>query len=392
MTPLATPSYGRPSGGRPWRSDGASGNLGARASGRSGCSRHWRHSSSPRARRASSPRRPSPARSPPGSVFLKPPRASTSPRRLRRGGVLPLGHGAPPTRARRRSAPTASGRRRPADTADYKTRILVDRPTKPKKFNGTVVVEWLNVSGGVDAAPDWTFAHTELIREGYAWVGRLGAEGRRRRRRRPARPQPARSRRSTRRATARSSHPGDSFSYDMFSQVGAGHPAARPAPTPLGDLRREARDRRRRVAVGVPHGHLRRRDPPARPRLRRLPRPQPRRRRRAAVASRRSRRSPSPTPAFIRDRPRRARCSPSRPRPTSSSLGFFPARQPDDRHVRLWEVAGTAHADAYRLVARARPTRATAALDTTYLPPVTSIFGVIDVRPADQLRPAALRR
>ena len=50
-----------------------------------------------------------------------------------------------------------------------------------RSFNGTVVVEWLNVSGGLDAAPDWTTAHTELIREGYAWVGvsaqLVGVEG-----------------------------------------------------------------------------------------------------------------------------------------------------------------------------------------------------------------------
>src|SRR5262249_25132827 len=32
----------------------------------------------------------------------------------------------------------------PGTTAPYKTRIVVYRPTDPKKFNGTVVVEWLN--------------------------------------------------------------------------------------------------------------------------------------------------------------------------------------------------------------------------------------------------------
>ena len=42
------------------------------------------------------------------------------------------------------------------------------RPTSPKEFNGTVVVEWLNVSGGLDASPDWTGAHTELNRDGFA--------------------------------------------------------------------------------------------------------------------------------------------------------------------------------------------------------------------------------
>src|SRR5262245_30218401 len=56
-------------------------------------------------------------------------------------------------------------------TAAYRTRVLVRRPVSSKKFNGTVVVEWLNVSAGFDTAPDWTFVHTLLKRDGYAWVG-----------------------------------------------------------------------------------------------------------------------------------------------------------------------------------------------------------------------------
>jgi hypothetical protein len=59
----------------------------------------------------------------------------------------------------------------PAASAAYETRIVVYRPASKKKFNGTVVVEWLNVSAGLDAGPDWTLAHTEFIRAGYAWVG-----------------------------------------------------------------------------------------------------------------------------------------------------------------------------------------------------------------------------
>lgn len=55
--------------------------------------------------------------------------------------------------------------------ADYTTRILVITPIDPEKFNGTVIVEWNNVSGNTDASPDWIMAHTEFIREGYAWVG-----------------------------------------------------------------------------------------------------------------------------------------------------------------------------------------------------------------------------
>ena len=69
----------------------------------------------------------------------------------------------------------------PAGTEHFKTRIAVFRPVDESKFNGSVFVEWLNVSGGVDAAPDWTTAHVELVRKGYVWVGvsaqKVGVEG-----------------------------------------------------------------------------------------------------------------------------------------------------------------------------------------------------------------------
>ena len=58
----------------------------------------------------------------------------------------------------------------PAATAPYRTRILVRRPTDPARFNGTVVVEWLNVSAG-ESDPDWDYLNPELTRDGYAYVG-----------------------------------------------------------------------------------------------------------------------------------------------------------------------------------------------------------------------------
>src|SRR5438876_38285 len=57
----------------------------------------------------------------------------------------------------------------PATAAQYTTRIVVYRPSSPKKFNGTVVVEWLNVTAGFDSAPEWLQAHDELVRGGFAW-------------------------------------------------------------------------------------------------------------------------------------------------------------------------------------------------------------------------------
>src|SRR5262249_4274124 len=59
----------------------------------------------------------------------------------------------------------------PGPTAPSQTRRVVRRPSDARKFNGPAVVEWLNVTVGQDAAGDWTFAHTELVRDGFAWVG-----------------------------------------------------------------------------------------------------------------------------------------------------------------------------------------------------------------------------
>src|SRR6266540_5546495 len=42
----------------------------------------------------------------------------------------------------------------PDTQAPYRTRVLVRQPVDPARFSGTVVVEWLNVSGGVDADPE----------------------------------------------------------------------------------------------------------------------------------------------------------------------------------------------------------------------------------------------
>ena len=56
----------------------------------------------------------------------------------------------------------------PSGVADYVTRIVVLRPTDDARFNGTVLVEWLNVSGGIDAPAVWFLAHREVVREGHA--------------------------------------------------------------------------------------------------------------------------------------------------------------------------------------------------------------------------------
>jgi hypothetical protein len=53
----------------------------------------------------------------------------------------------------------------------YKTRIVVRRPTSAKKFNGTVLVEWTNVTGSRDLEMDWFQSADHFVRAGYAWIG-----------------------------------------------------------------------------------------------------------------------------------------------------------------------------------------------------------------------------
>ena len=43
------------------------------------------------------------------------------------------------------------------------------RPEDPAKFNGTVVVEWMNESAG-ESAPDWDYLNPYLMSDGFAYV------------------------------------------------------------------------------------------------------------------------------------------------------------------------------------------------------------------------------
>ena len=107
------------------------------------------------------------------------------------------------------------------ETAEYTTRMVVLTPTDPDRFNGTVLVEWLNVSGGIDAPALWFMAHREIVRSGYGYVAvsvqRVGVEGGESLGGIPGMSlkalDPARY--------ASLHHPGDTFAYSIFSQAGA---------------------------------------------------------------------------------------------------------------------------------------------------------------------------
>jgi Alpha/beta hydrolase domain len=104
--------------------------------------------------------------------------------------------------------------------APFTTRLVVVRPADPAKFNGTVVVEWLNVSAGTDVTPDWSYTHRELIRQGYAYVAvsaqKVGIDGGGMVIAIPGM-MPLKKADPVRYAAL--NHPGDAFSYDIFTQA-----------------------------------------------------------------------------------------------------------------------------------------------------------------------------
>jgi hypothetical protein len=53
----------------------------------------------------------------------------------------------------------------------YTTRLLVRYPTNPAKFNGTVIVEWLNDTTGGDQDPVWSEIYNQALNQGYAYIG-----------------------------------------------------------------------------------------------------------------------------------------------------------------------------------------------------------------------------
>jgi hypothetical protein len=118
---------------------------------------------------------------------------------------------------------------KPSAADSYRVRMLILRPAEPRRFNGVVVVEWLNVSAQFEGAADFAQMNDELIREGYVWVG-IGAQA--------TGVNAAGTGLKAWDAARYGSlaHPGDAYSYDIFSQ--GAQALRRPATVdPLGGLR-----------------------------------------------------------------------------------------------------------------------------------------------------------
>lgn len=58
-----------------------------------------------------------------------------------------------------------------APIGNYTTRLIVRRPRSVAAFNGTVMVEWLNVTLGYDIDALWQLSRDHLMKAGYAYVG-----------------------------------------------------------------------------------------------------------------------------------------------------------------------------------------------------------------------------
>jgi hypothetical protein len=115
----------------------------------------------------------------------------------------------------------------PAETAPYATRMVVRRPADPERFSGTVVVEWLNVTA-VEASPDLAYLGDVIVEQGAAHVGvsvqAFGVVGGRSLIDIGEPEQDAAGggiRASNPERYGSLEHPGDRFAFDIYSQVGA---------------------------------------------------------------------------------------------------------------------------------------------------------------------------
>jgi len=245
-------------------------------------------------------------------------------------------------------ARAGDGATKAVDAAEYRTRVLVSRPIDATRFNGTVVVEWLNVSGGLDGSPDCSFLRRELARSGYAWVGvsaqAVGVHGGGSL---VGTPGAAGLTQTDPERYGSLVHPGDQFSYDIYSQAGA---VAHGAPgTVLAEL-----DVARVIAIGESQSAFRLTtyvnavDPLAQVYDGFF------------VHARGGSGAPLDASGPMRD----ASAPPERFRDDLRvpvlcfeaetdlvGLAYHAARQDDTDRFRLWEVAGTSHADVYTFVA-----------------------------------------
>jgi hypothetical protein len=225
-------------------------------------------------------------------------------------------------------------------SAPYRTRIVVVRPREAEAFSGTVLLNWQNVTRGFETgAPP-----PDLAALGLAWVGvsaqRAGHAGF------PGAESVALKGWDPERYGTLD-HPGDDFSFNIFTQaagaVGANRSPHSDDPDPMGGL-----PVTRLLATGTSQSALRLRSyidavqPIARPfdgffltlDVGR-----------GVVLDTST--TPSGAPLTIPSSPARIREDLAVPvmvvNSESEALRLYAVRQPDTDHFRLWEIAGSAH-------------------------------------------------
>ncbi len=267
----------------------------------------------------------------------------------------------------------------PQTTAPYTTRIVVYRPVDPSKFDGTVVVEWLNVTGGIDAPAAWLNAHIQMIRQGMAFIGvdaqaggiygqagsiasKDGFGG--------LKSQPR---------YAPLHHPGDSFSYSIYAQ--AGQAVRADGSEILGGLVPQ-----HVIALGESQSAFRLTTyidalQPLSPGIYDAYFVYSRGGDAADLSQSPQMTIPTPTPTFIRTDLH----VPVFLFETESDLlglGYLAARQPATKYIREWETAGTAHDDTYGLLYSRGDTgngaADTSAFESLLNPPKDPIKGIVD--------------
>ena len=270
--------------------------------------------------------------------------------------------------------------------APFRTRAIARRPIDPVHWNGSVVIEWCNVSGGVDAAPDWGFTHRHRVREGFAWVGvsaqRVGVEGGGL----SAMSYPLKKVDAARYGSL--SHPGDAFAFDIFSQVGRASRDGRllgglvpRCALAIGESQSamflvsyvNAVDPEARVFDGfLIHGRGGAGAPldgisPIRGSLAETA---------AAVSAGRWSESPFAGADRIREDVRVPVLT-VQSETDVVGLGSVSARQEDTPRLRLWEIAGAAHADTYLIGASGRDDGSLSPAELARLiAPIDEVFGM----------------
>lgn len=234
--------------------------------------------------------------------------------------------------------------------APYRTRVVVRRPARPSAASGVVVLEWLNVSSGADAAPSWGFLAPEIVRRGHTWVGlsaqKAGIET-----------APALvdvggvDLRGLRQVDPDRygdlHHPGDAWAYDIFTSVArairSGDPGSPTAGGPVDQLVAVGESQSAYALTTYLNGvqpierqldacFVHSRGGPAAP----LDGPDGR------LDLDAGRHDP---PVWIRDDLDIPVLVLETETDVLGHLGYLRARQDDHQRFRLWEVAGTAHAD-----------------------------------------------